>query len=141
MNRLVLELKKLGFFSFIKENIEFHVDAMGLKRSSTSKATLALGEHFDTEEMSVHGANENDEGESKPLPVDDKSAPQEHGNPAEEDLVVVGDAGKLRGILIFLLSNVSSPFTIFFPVAHVNLLLGIQIYSTRPSDLHSSPGG
>ena len=82
MNKLVMELKKLGCSSLIRENREFHADTVGLKRP-TSKATLALGEHFGTEEVLVHGGKESGGSESKSLPKEDERAPLEDDSPAE----------------------------------------------------------
>lgn len=81
-----------------------------------------VAEQFDIEEMSMQAkaAEGIEVGNETEGEVAD-SVPQSPENSDGKDLIVIGDEGKLRGILIYLLSNVSTspaPLNLLFSVSY-----------------------
>ena len=107
VNDLVKDLQKLCNFSFIKDDIKFNV-IDGLRPSSKGTSILSrASEQFDIEEILVE---ENSAGDHEARAQNGKDGGSMHDDfetADDSDLVVIGDEGKLRGILICLLSNVS----------------------------------
>lgn len=109
VNDLIKDLQKLCNFSFIKDGIKFNVvDGLRLKSSSKGNSILSrTPEQFDIEEILVEENGLDDIKVRVQKRKDDRTTCDDLEAADDPDLVVIGDEGKLRGILICLLSNVS----------------------------------